>query len=84
MKKFICILAILALIHPKLFANGFEVIDGLKYLIVTETKEATLVQNDYTGNIVVPDTVIASDSLEYTVIAFAEECFKNCSSLTSV
>lgn len=65
----------------------FEVIDGLRYLLDTGAKTATLVANTkdkYSGDIVVPEKVKSSDGVEYSVTSFGDKCFEGCSGLTSI
>ena len=65
----------------------FEEIDGLRYLLDTGAKTATLVANTngkYSGDIVVPEKVKSTDGVEYSVTSFGPSCFSGCSSLTSI
>ena len=66
----------------------FEVIDGLRYLLDTDAKTATLVaantNGKYSGDIVVPEKVKSSDGVEYSVTSLGKFCFAVCSSLTSI
>lgn len=65
----------------------FEVIDGLRYFLESDTKTASLLANTndkYSGDIVVPEKVKSSDGVEYSVTSFGEKCFYECSSLTSI
>ena len=65
----------------------FEVIDGLRYFLESDTKTASLLANTndkYSGDIVVPEKVKSSDGVEYIVTSFGEKCFYECSSLTSI
>ena len=63
-----------------------EIIDGLRYNLDAGTKTATLLRttNGYSGDIVVPEKVKGSDGIDYTVVAFGDECFSECSGLTSI
>lgn len=64
-----------------------ETIDGLCYKISRGGKKATLVANEeqaYSGRIIVPEKITASDGNEYPVVAFADECFLGCGDLESV
>ena len=64
-----------------------EVIDGLRYMLDSETKTATLLpkKNDkYSGDIVVPEKVKGNDGVEYVVTAFGDRCFEDCRGLTSI
>ena len=66
------------------FADGkYVVIDGLRFFVRTDTKEAILFDNSYSGNITVPEK-ITDEGVEYTVTSFANGCFAHCKSLTSV
>ena len=65
----------------------FEVIDGLRYFLESDTKTASLLANTndkYSGDIVVPEKVNSSDGVEYSVTSFGESCFGGCSGLTSI
>ena len=64
-----------------------EVIDGLRYMLDSETKTAILLpQKDvkYYGDIIIPEKVKANDGVEYVVTSLGDECFKDCSGLTSI
>ena len=60
-----------------------ETIDGLNYFINTDTKEATLMYGDYSGDVKIPSSVTTSDGTVCTVVALVEGCFKE-SGITSV
>ena len=65
----------------------FEVIDGLRYNLDSDTKTATLLSktNDtYSGDIVVPEKIKSSDGVEYSVTSLGAYCFVGCSGLTSI
>ena len=65
----------------------FEVIDGLRYLLDTGAKTATLMPKTggkYSGDIVVPEKVKSSDGMEYIVASFGDNCFLYSSGLTSI
>ena len=62
----------------------FEVIDGLRYNLDSDTKTATLLSktNDtYSGDIVVPEKIKSSDGVEYSVTSLGAYCFEGCSGL---
>ena len=66
------------------FAEGkFVVVDGLRYFVDTDSKEAMLYANSYSGDITVPEK-FTNEGVEYTVTSFAGECFEGCSNLTSI
>lgn len=81
------VIAILATSNSYAQAS-FETIDGLRYLIESDVKTAALTANPngekYSGNIVVPEKVKASDGMEYPVTAFAANAFKECKGLKSI
>ena len=63
----------------------FEVIDGLRYFLETDTKTASLMPKTvgkYSGDIVVPEKVKGNDGVEYVVTSLGNECFQYCSVLT--
>ncbi len=67
---------------------SFETIDGVRYLIDSDAKTATVVAQSgdqkYSGDVVVPERVKANDGVEYPVTAFGENAFKECDGLTSI
>ena len=65
----------------------FEVIDGLRYLIDENAKEAALLpktDEKYAGDVVVPEYVTTSDGKKCSVTTFADFCFMDCGDLKSV
>ncbi|MGO5200232.1 leucine-rich repeat domain-containing protein [Prevotellaceae bacterium LCP21S3_C11] len=65
----------------------FEVIDGFRYLLDSDTKTATLVpktDGNYSGNIIIPEKVKGNDGVEYVVTTLGASCFKDCRGLTSI
>ena len=65
----------------------FEVIDGFRYLLDSDTKTATLVpktDGKYSGDIIIPEKVKGNDGVEYVVTSLGASCFEDCSSLTSI
>ena len=65
----------------------FEVIDGFRYLLDSDTKTATLVpqkDGDYSGDIIIPEKVKGNDGVEYIVASLGASCFEECSGLTSI
>lgn len=49
-------------------------VDGFKYLADPDTKEATLIYNDYSGDVVIPAS-FTSDGIEFKVTALGDKCF---------
>lgn len=81
------VLAILALILGTCssFAQKYEIIDEYRYRL--QNDEAALVSNEtwkYTGDIVVPSKVKASDGKSYKVTGIDDRCFSGCKTVTSV
>ena len=65
----------------------FEVIDGFRYLLDSDTKTATLLsktEGKYSGDIIIPEKVKDNDGVEYIVTSLSESCFNGCSGLTSI
>ena len=65
----------------------FEVIDGFRYLLESDTKTATLVpktDGKYSGDIIIPEKVKGNDGVEYVVTSLGERCFEECRGLTSI
>ena len=65
----------------------FEVIDGFRYLLDSDTKTATLLpkmEGKYSGDIIIPEKVKGNDGVEYVVTSLGASCFDGCSGLTSI
>ena len=66
----------------------FEVIDGFRYLLESDTKTAALVpktDGKYSGDIIIiPEKVKGNDGVEYVVTSLGASCFEDCSGLTSI
>ena len=65
----------------------FEVIDGFRYLLDSDTKTATLFpkkEGEYSGDIIIPEKIKGNDGVEYVVTSLGASCFKGCSGLTSI
>ena len=65
----------------------FEVIDGFRYLLDSDTKTATLFpkrEGKYSGDIIIPEKVKGNDGVEYVVTSLGDGCFGSCSALTSI
>jgi len=65
----------------------FDVIDGFRYLLESDTKTATLVpktDGKYSGDIIIPEKVKGNDGVEYVVTSLGASCFSDCSGLTSI
>ena len=89
LKSLVLLVAFAILATSNTYAQAsFETIDGLRYLIDSDAKTAMLTANPngekYSGNIVVPEKVKASDGVEYPVTAFADNAFKSCDGLKSI
>ena len=85
-KRFAILLVMMVMITSKALAGAsFEVIDGFKYLLDSDTKTATLVPNTekYAGDVVIPESVKAKDGNDYKITALGDRCFY-CSDLTSI
>ena len=64
-----------------------EVIGGIRYLLDSDAKTATLAQkNDgsYSGDIIIPEKVKGNDGVEYIVASLGDFCFSGCDGLTSI
>ena len=66
----------------------FEVIDGYRYLLESDTKTATLLpkgEGKYSGDIIIiPEKVKGNDGVEYVVTSLGASCFDDCRGLTSI
>ena len=66
----------------------FEVIDGFRYLLESDTKTAALVpktDGKYSGDIIIiPEKVKGNDGVEYVVTSLGASCFEDCDGLTSI
>lgn len=79
------LLALLILCSSSVWAYDFEV-DGIYYNITDETNktvEVTDGENKYTGNVVIPSTVIYN-STAYSVTSIRDYAFYYCTGLTSI
>ena len=86
-KRFAILLVMLVMITSKALAGAsFEVIDGFKYLLDSDTKTATLMPNTekYAGDVVISESVKAKDGNDYKITAFGDKCFEGCWGLTSI
>ena len=62
-----------------------EIIDEMRYNIIDDyTVLASNTDWKYTGDIVVPQKVTASDGKKYPVTALEEGCYRDCKTVTSV
>ena len=64
-----------------------EVIDGIRYLLDSDTKTATILpqmNGYYSGDIIIPEKVKGNDGVEYIITSLGASCFKDCSGLTSI
>ena len=61
--------------------NRGIVLNGIRYRLNT-SKTAEVLKNDYSGDIVIPETV--TYNITYKVTSLGESCFKGCSNLTSI
>ena len=88
LKSLVLLVVIAILATSNSYAQAsFETIDGLRYLLDSDAKTATLTAiagEKYSGDIVVPEKVKASDGVEYPVTAFADNAFNNCKGLKSI
>lgn len=66
-----------------LSGKTYKEIDGMRYKIYEDTKEAMLLLNHYEGDIVVPDSIVLEEGT-FTVTALDDRCFKDCDKLTNV
>ena len=88
LKSLVLLVVIAILATSNTYAQAsFETIGGLRYLIDSDAKTAMLTANNdekYSGNIVVPEKVKASDGVEYPVTAFGDNAFKESGGLQSI
>ena len=88
-KSLFLLVAMLIVATSNVLAQAsYETIDGIRYLIDSDAKTATVVplsgDQKYSGDVVVPEKVKGSDDAEYAVTAFGENAFKECGGLTSI
>lgn len=79
-----CLLVFTLLLQLAANADVIE-IEGVYYNINEETKEAEVTSNPnkYTGNILIPESII-SDGKTYSVTTIGDGAFLNCTNLTNV
>ena len=89
MKKFFLLLTLLCL---SLSARAHDAeVDGTFYNLDADNKTATVTfkgddpysYNEYPGDVVIPETV-TSNGITYSVTSLGVDCFRGCSSLTSI
>lgn len=68
------IVFLLALCSNATFASDFVTVDGLKFFVDTDKDEATLVANDYSGEVVVPEKV-TFEGKDYPVTIIGSKSF---------
>ena len=88
-KGFIMLVVLMLMMASSAMAQEakFEVIGGLRYLLDTGAKTATLMpktDSKYSGDIVVPGKVNGNDGMEYVVTSLSEKCFYDCSGIKSI
>lgn len=86
MRSFLLVVAMLIVATSNSVAQiTYETINGLQYQIDSGTKTATVVcqNNNYMGDIIVPDKVTASNGLEYLVVGVGRSFCEN-GSITSI
>lgn len=89
LKGFVMLVVMMLMTASSVMAQEakFEVIGGLRYLLDTGAKTATLMpktDSKYSGDIVVPGKVNGSDGMEYVVTSLSEKCFYDCSGIKSI
>ena len=88
-KGFIMLVVLMLMMASSAMAQEakFEVIGGLRYLLDTGAKTATLMpktDSKYSGDIIIPEKVKGNDGVEYVVTSLGDGCFGSCSALTSI
>lgn len=88
-KGFVMLVVLMLMTTSSVMAQEakFEVIDGFRYLLDSDTKTATLLpkmEGKYSGDIIIPEKVKGNDGVEYVVTLFGASCFEFCSGLTSI
>lgn len=83
-KIFTMVALLLTLSASAAVSSRFYDVDGLRYSVNAETKEATLVANQYTLSDVAVPSSITVDGTAYQVTALGPLCFKGCTGLVSV
>lgn len=84
--NFALMLLMLLLGTSNAFAGAsYKVVNGLKFLLDSDSKTASLIANPeyYSGDVVIPESVKGEDNVEYKVVSLGKECFKRCDKLNS-
>ena len=63
--------------------NVQAVVNRIWYWLNAKYKTAKVIKKDYSGNIVIPETV-TYNNVTYKITSLGDECFNGCSSLTSI
>lgn len=66
--------AVLLFLPLQAVAEQFEV-DGIKYETIDQTQNVKVIANNYSGDVVVPDTVTYND-VDYLVTEIGDNAFK--------
>lgn len=77
MKRLTLTLLLLVAIAINALASDFIEVDGLKLYINTDSNTAKVIENNYSGDITIPATVIF-DNKEYPITTIGEEAFASC------
>ena len=88
-KGFVMLVVMMLMMASSAMAEDvkFEVIDGFRYFLDTGAKTAALMSKtdgNYSGDIIIPEKVKGNDGVECVVTSLGDECFKDCSGLTSI
>ena len=88
-KGFVMLVVLMLMTTSSVMAQEpkFEVIDGFRYLLDSDTKTATLLpkkEGKYSGDIIMPEKVKGNDGVDYNVTSLGASCFEGCSGLTSI
>ena len=59
------------------------IIDGIKYDVIAKAKQAKVISNGYSGDIIIPETVVHNGAT-YSVTSIGDRAFYNCDGLTSI
>ena len=79
------LLSLLMMLLPLMAHAEAVEIDGIYYNLITKGKVAEVTQNPnkYTGNVVIPSSVVYND-VTYSVTSIGNEAFRKCYDLTSI
>lgn len=77
------LLLIVMMLLPMIAMADAVEIDGIRYELAPKAGQAQVIKNNYSGNIVIPETV-HYEGIDYSVTSIGDQAFYKCNNLTSI